>query len=101
MKLDEFLLSGSENFKDYSWVPFYGPKVRRYPDGKWKRKHPSAPETSYISNPNGDLTADEISMAKSGASYKDLMFLRAMQLQNEDGFSPYFNPNIDHSKKKK
>ena len=99
MRLDDFLLNQGSVI-DLTALP--PPKrQRRYPDGRKIRERRGAMGHSYVENPYGDLTPDEISMAKSGASYEDIMFLRAMQMQDMDGFSPYFNPNIDHSKKRK
>lgn len=99
MKLDEFLLQGSNNLIDLTALK--PPRLRRrYTDGKLRRERRGVMGQSYVENPYGDLDPDEISMVKSGASYKDIMFRRAMMLQDMDGFSPYFNPNEDHSRKK-
>ena len=75
-------------------ITMYPPpkRKRRYTDGK-KRREPRGGVDSYLTNPYGDLNPFEIEMAKSGASFEDLMFMRALQTQDERGFSPYFNPN--------
>lgn len=89
----------SKNFLDLSWVlPYLSDFM--YPAAEMHGEIPAGYHRSYINDPTGDMTEDEIHMARSGASYKDLMFRRAMRKQNREGFSPYFNPNEDYSKRK-
>lgn len=81
----------SKNFVDLSWLPLLTDFM--YPAAERHGEIPTGYHRSYINDPTGDLTQDEIKMARSGASWKDLMFMRAMRMQNAKGFSPYFNPN--------
>jgi hypothetical protein len=86
----------STNFKDNTWLPEPARLINFLTgliDDRQVLQGYQRANDSYVNNPYADLNNDEISMVKSGASYKDIMFLRAMRNQNKEGFSPYFNPN--------
>lgn len=98
--MDLSRIKPSKNLKDLSWVKalfedFMYPAAERHEDVLGTGYH-----RSYINDPTGDFSPEEMSMARSGANYDDLMFARAMRYQNAEGFSPYFNPNYKSKKKK-
>lgn len=84
----------SKNFKDISWIP-EPDRLINFLTGLFDRKrklqgHQRA-DDSYVNNPYADMNLDEQSMARSGASYEQLLFLRALQEQNKRGYSPYIH----------
>jgi hypothetical protein len=90
----------STRFRDNTWVPAFL-RVLLTPYLDTRDRHSYGESGSVLDGQPTNWNLDEESMARSGASYEDLMFRRAMQWQNEEGFSPYFNPNKDYSKRKK
>lgn len=84
----------SKNLKDITWIP-EPDLVLNYLTGLLDRSRTLAgyqrADDSYINNPYADLNNDEQAMAKSGASYNQLLFLRALQEQNKRGYSPYIH----------
>lgn len=72
----------SKNFKDDSWANLGDDYLVNYLDGSYFTEPQPIPlphNDSYINNPYADMTPDEISMVKSGASHQDVMFLRALR----------------------
>lgn len=84
--------------RDDTWVPLLKMLLTPYKDTR--DTHVPGKRGSLLEPSVPVLTPNELSIVKSGASWEDIMYQRAIDAQDERGFSPYFNPNLDYRKKK-
>lgn len=70
----------SKKITDLTWVPVLQDLM--YPAREVHDDIPTASPDSYITNPDGDYTPDELKMIRSGAKYQDIMFMRALKYRN-------------------
>jgi hypothetical protein len=63
----------SKNFVDNSWI-------QRYIDHIGRLVEPHSADT-FFNNPSGWLHPDEVKMIRSGASFNDILFMRAQKAQ--------------------
>lgn len=86
----------SQYLLDNTWVPKKktpvgpGGSVQYMP---WLEETPPSGAAATPAGGRGDFSRAEIQMIKSGATIKEILFMRAMEKQDYKGFSPYFNPN--------